>query len=87
MNDAIFCCSCPGVDKEATAVCQVQFRKNPPIYVGKKIYDLLPDVSGNIKEYLKSLARNKGKFAYYMSCNMDGNVTFQYNLLSRRRII
>lgn len=87
MSNAIFCCGCPGVDKQSLATVKTAFHKTPPIYVGHSISDALLGTTGNIQEYIKSLARNRGKFAYYMEWDMDGKVTLQYNLLLRRRII
>ena len=87
MAEAIFCCSCPGIDKQSIATAQTVFHKKPPIYVGRSISDALLSTTGNIQEYIRSLARNKGRFAYYMEWDVDGTVTLQYNLLLRRRII
>lgn len=88
--EAILTCSCPGMGKKSTTAFSLLFpdRAHPVLYRGedqvRKLADEHPDT--NVERYLRAVARQKGKWAYYVSTDDAGNITKLYDLTTGRRV-
>lgn len=95
MNNAILTCSCSQTPKYALESFNIMIGvkeniETPVMYSGeRRISTLLEklDPNTNIYKYVKSLNKNKDKFAYYMEWDDNGDVLRQFNLLTARRVL
>lgn len=87
---AIIHCACGDMDRFSRDAFHILYPDDelPPVYGGpQKIIDFantLPE--NNFSKYLKSIYRNRSRFAYYFEVDDDGNVIKQINLKSGSRV-
>lgn len=84
---ALLVCSCPKMDEFAEEAYEMLFHSEAHvIYVGKsKIMDFANTLTGDAREYVSAIARNKDKFAYYVDTESD-SINEVYNLKSGARV-
>lgn len=84
----ILCCDCPGIPQRAEAAAKIHSFRPPAMYIGKNaISGIAPTLPEEVRKYAQALTRNKEKFAYYFEYNIDGHVTFKYNLLTGKEVL
>lgn len=83
----IFCCKCKSVPKyaknAATIILKPRGIKVPNVTPQTEVYGALQNVRKNSEGYrlLEGFMKRKGKFAFYISLDKDGNILETIDLL------
>lgn len=83
----IFCCKCKSIPNYARDAADLILKKRglraPNPIIQENIYRILPNIRKNSKGYrmIEKYITRKGKFAFFVALDDDGNVVETINLL------
>lgn len=86
----IFVCSCGGMKDKAEKAFKIMFPRTevPTIYRGEasinRVASKYPNT--NVGNYLLTIAKMNGRYAYYVATDDKGNVVENYNLLTGKKV-
>lgn len=90
-NNYIFCCKCKSVPNYAKDAAEIILKKRglraPNPIIQENIYKILPNIRKNSKGYrmIEKYITRKGKFAFFVALDEEGNVEETIDLLKGTR--